>query len=620
MTEPIKHKTFKPFIESKRKIKEFSFRAIFIGMIFGFIFCIGNAYLGLKTGTTISPSIPAAIMSIAIFRFFKKSTILENNIVQTIATVGEAMAAGVIFTIPALFFLEAPPSALRVFALSGLGGILGILFMIPMRRYIIVEEHGIIPFPEGTACAEILKAGEKTKTPASIALISFFVGVFYKICTNIFFLWEEIPKWIIAKYEKTQFSIDSTPALLGVGYIIGPRIAGIMLAGGALSWWVIIPLIHLFGSNQLVIFPSDIPVAKMSAQEVWSSYVRYIGAGAVAMGGLLSLVKIGPLMFKTIHLGIKELLRGFKRAKKVARTDKDISLGFLILGSIAIILSLWLIPITGLNLFTIILLVILGFIFVAITSITVGLVGSSANPTSGMTLTTLLITSLIFVALGWTERVYLIAAITISAVANVGIAMAATTSQDLKTGFLVGATPRSQQIAEIIGVLIPALILGYTIYILNNAYTLGSISMPAPQATLIAMIAKGIILKQLPFILVGIGIVIAIIVALLRINVLAFAMGLYLPLSLTTAIMVGALVKIFIKKHINQEAGESRALLIASGLIGGDALSGVFIALFTILGLIPSQKEPFFPSYISLVMFIILAIYLAYFSVKERKK
>lgn len=620
MTDNIKPKSFKPYIDPKKNIREFSFRATFFGIIFGFVFCVGNAYLGLKTGTTISPSIPAAIMSIGLFRFFKNSTILENNIVQTIATVGEAMAAGVIFSVPALFFLGEPPSALRVFALSALGGVLGILFMIPMRRYVIVDEHEVIPFPEGTACAEILKAGEKTKISGITALISFFIGVFYKICTNAFFLWDEIPKWIINKFEKTEFSIDATPALLGVGYIIGPRIAGMMLAGGALSWWVIIPLIHLFGSSQTIIFPSTVPVEQMSAQEIWSNYVRYIGAGAVATGGLISLIKIAPLIFKTIHVGVKELLRGFKPTEEVVRTDKDISLGFLILGSIATILGLWLIPITGLNFFTIVLLTILGFLFVCITSITVGLVGSSSNPTSGMTLTTLLITSVIFVALGWTERIYLIAAITMSSVATVAIAMAATTSQDLKTGFLVGATPKSQQIAEIIGVIVPALSLGYTLYILNDAYKLGSISMPAPQATLIAMIAKGVILKQLPFILVGIGIVIALFIALLKIPVLPFAMGLYLPLSLSTATMAGAIVKYFVDKKIKQEKDKGKALLIASGLIGGDAFTGVIIALFTIFNIIPAEKKAIFPPFTSLVMFILLSVYLAYFSVKKTKK
>jgi len=492
--------------------------------------------------------------------------------------------------------------------------------MIPMRRYVIVEEHKVIPFPEGTACAELLKAGESASTKAGIALISFFVGAFHKICSSVFFLWEEIPRWTFFKFEKTQFSIDATPALLGVGFIIGPRIAGIMLAGGILSWWVIIPLIHLFGSNNIIIFPSEIPVAKMSAQDIWANYVRYIGAGAVAMGGLISLIKVAPLLVKTLHVGIKELTKGFQPLKHVSRTDRDISMGYLILGSLAIILALWLIPTTNLNFFTIVLLVVLGFIFVAITSITVGLVGSSSNPTSGMTLTTLLITSVIFLLIGWTDRIYLVAAITMSCVANVAISMAGTTSQDLKTGFLLGATPKSQQVAEIIGVMIPAAVLGYTIYLLNNAYVLGSINMPAPQAVLMSMIAKGVIQGQLPFVLVGIGIMIALLALLTKIPILPFAMGIYLPLSLSTAMMTGALVAIYVNKKNQKEKNNTRSLLIASGLIGGDAFTGVFIALFTIIGIIPASKAAAFPSFISLVMFILLAIYLAYFSVRKTKE
>ena len=254
--------------------------------------------------------------------------------------------------------------------------------MIPMRRYIIVEEHGVLPFPEGTACAEILKTAEKSMiTHASIAVVSFCIAVFYKLMTNVFYIIEELPRWIIPKFEKTEFSLEATPALLGVGYIIGPRIASMMLAGGALSWWVIIPLIHMFGSKHLIIFPSAIPIEQMSAQELWSSYVRYIGAGAVAMGRIISLVKIGPVIYKTVHVGVKELLKGFKPLKKVKRTEKDISLAWLILGSIAIVLALWLIPITKLNLFTVILLIVLGFFFVAVTSIQWDLLGVHLTPT-----------------------------------------------------------------------------------------------------------------------------------------------------------------------------------------------------------------------------------------------
>ncbi len=614
-------KNFKPYISPKKKVKEFSLKATILGIFLGFIFAIGNAYLGLKTGTTISASIPAAILSMAILKLIcKKVTILENNITQTIATVGEGMAAGVIFTIPALFFLGENTSILKITILSALGGLLGILFMIPMRRYIIVEEHGVLPFPEGTACAEILKAGEKGQTSAAMAGWSFLVGVAYKLCINVFFLWQEIPTWVIKPFEKTQFSIDATPALLGVGYIIGPRIAGMMLAGSAISWWLIIPLIHMFGTGHTNIFPSTVPITEMSALDIWTNYVRYIGAGAVATGGFISLIKIGPLLFKTVHVGLKELFRGFRIPANLDRTDKDISLAWLIIGTIIIVGTLTFLPIAKLNIFTIILLVVLGFFFVAVTSITVGLVGSSSNPTSGMTLTVLLITCLLFTALGWKDRGYLIAAITMSAVANVAIAMAGTTSQDLKTGFLVGATPRSQQLAEIIGLIIPAAVLGITIAVLNKAYTLGSAAMPAPQAVLISMIAKGVISGDLPFTLVGIGVVLGIIVALLRVPVLPFAMGVYLPLSLNTAIMFGSLIAAYVNRHTRKEEAQEQGLLISSGLIGGDAFTGVIIALLTITGAIAVDKPSVFPQYISVIMFAVLALFVLTFTLKRQKK
>jgi putative OPT family oligopeptide transporter len=611
---------FQPYIPAEKKIKEFSFRATLLGLFFGFIFAIGNAYLGLKTGTTVSASIPAAILSMAVLKIlFKNSTILENNIVQTIATVGEGLAAGIVFTVPALIFLGDTPSIFRIFLLSALGGILGILFMIPMRRFIIVKEHGILPFPEGTACAEILKAGEKSGSVAILAAWGFLVGAVYKICSNIIYLWEEIPSFTITKFKNTIFSMDSTPSLLGIGYIIGPRISALMLGGGALAWWVIIPLIKIAGVHGAVIYPSTIPIDLMSAQEIWSSYVRYIGAGCVAIGGILSLFRIAPVIYKTIHVGFKELFQGFKKVAHIERTDKDISLKWLILGSIAIILALWLIPIAGINFFTIILLVVLGFFFVAVTSLTVGLVGSTSNPASGMTITTLLITCFCFLALGWTDKVYLLAAITMSCVANVAIAMAGTTSQDLKTGFLLGSTPRSQQIAEILGVIIPALALGGTIYILNEAYTLGSAKMPAPQATLMALIAKGVMTGQLPFQLVTIGIIIGLIIALLGIPILPFAIGLYLPLSLSTAIMVGGIAAWYTNKHKNAKHAKEQGILISSGLIGGDAFLGIIIALLTVTKVISPDTKAILPSYVSYIAYFLMAIFLIVFTLKKRR-
>ncbi len=611
---------FKPYVPASKVIRELTPRPAILRLVFGFFFAIANGYLALKIGLTVSASIPAAILSMAILKlFFRGSTILENNIVQTIATIGEGLAAGVVFTIPALIILGDTPSIGRIFLLSSLGGILGILFMIPMRRFLIVEEHKKLPYPEGTACGEILKAGVEKGQGAMLAAWGVFVGAFYKVCSSALFLWNESYTWTAKFFRNAEFSIEGTPALMGVGYIIGSRISSLMFTGGLLAWWVLIPLIKVFGTGNAEIYPAETPIGTMTSEAIWSSYIRYIGAGTIAVGGLLSLFKIIPLLHKTIHIGIKELFSGalFSRAH-LPRTDRDISMAWLILGSIAIILLLWLFPGLPMNFLTIVLLVILAFCFVAVTSITTGLVGSSSNPVSGMTIMTLLITCIIFVLLGWTERLYLISAITMGCVACCAVCIGGTTSQDLKTGFIVGATPRSQQIAEIIGAFIPALSLGYVVYILNAAYHIGSPQMPAPQATLLALIAKGVISGDLPYVLFGIGIMIGVVLAILRIPILPMALGVYLPLSLSTATMVGGLVRAYVDSKNADESTGQRGILLAAGLVGGDACVGILIALLTVAGVIPLSKAAMLPDLFTLGAFLLLAGFLAHFSLRKR--
>lgn len=609
---------FKPFVAANEKQKEFSTRAIILGILLSLVFAIGNAYLGLKVGMTISASIPAAVLSMAILRtFFRSAGILENNIVQTVASVGEGLAGGVIFTIPALFLLGATPSIPHIFTLALLGGILGILFMIPMRRYIIVQEHGILPFPEGKACAEILKAGEKSAPHASLAIWGIIIGAVYKLLNSALYLWNETVSFTVKKYQNTLVSMDCTPALLGVGYIIGPRIAAVLFTGSALGWWVLIPLISKFGSGAPPVFPSQVPIGSMSATDIWSNYIRYIGAGAVAIGGLITLFRIAPVIWKTIIESFQELFHLLQnKSKEIKRTDKDISLSYLLLGSLAIILALWLMPGFHLNIVTIVLLVILGFFFVAVTSITVGLVGSSSSPVSGMTITTLLITCLIFLGLGWTDKIHLIAAITMGAVANVAIAMAGTTSQDLKTGFLLGATPRSQQVAEIIALILPAAAIGFTLYLLNDAYGFGSTKLPAPQATLMALIAKGVIKQELPVIFVMIGVVFGLMIHFMKVPVLPFAIGLYLPLSLNSAIMVGGIVNLITKHFTEDNKSIQRGVLISSGLVAGDACMGVLVALLTVLNIVPASKPGWLNDWFSLGFFVLLSLWLGFTSYK----
>ncbi len=603
---------FEPYIKTQDRIKEFSAKSIILGMVLGLVFGVGNAYLGLKVGSTVSASVPAAVLSMTILHlFFKRVTILENNMVQTIASVGEAIAAGVIFTAPALYILGAGPSLYKIILLSSLGAILGILFMIPMRRYIIVEEHGKLPFPEGSACAEIIKTKEKGKSQAFLALFGIAVGSIYKLLVSVFNLWKETPSWFSKRLNNFEFSIDCTPALLGVGYIIGPRIASYMFFGGALSWWVIIPLISMFSTGDVIVAPATFPVSKMSPEEIWSNYIRFVGAGAVAVGGLLSMVKIFPMIKKTLISGFKELFHHKKHRADISRTDKDISLRWLILGSVCIIAFIWLFPGFHLNFLTILLLTILGFFFVGVTSITVGIVGSTSNPASGMTITTLLLTCLIFLSIGWTERIYLISALTMSIVVNVAIALASTTSQDLKTGYLLGATPKWQQIGEIIGVILPAVAIGFTVYLLNQAYGFGSKTLPAPQASLMALIAKGVIAKSIPFTLVTIGVVIGAILAIIGLPVLPIAIGLYLPLSLSTGIFVGGIVHFLIKKFSEKEDECDRGILFSSGLVAGDACTGVVIASIIVFAKQSFKATSTSPQYLSLVMYLFLALVLA---------
>lgn len=614
-------KSSKIFSFDKKAPREFSLRAALLGLLFGLFFAVANGYLALKVGTTVSASIPAAILSMGVFRLFcKNSTLLESNIVQTIATVGEGLAAGVTFTIPALILLGETPSIGRIFLLSSLGAILGILLMIPMRRFLIVQEHKTLPYPEGTACAQILQAGSSTSKSASMALWGMITGAIYKIATDLLSLWHEVYSWSGNFLKKTEISIDGTPALLGVGYIVGLRVSALVFAGGLFAWFGIIPLIQVFGLSDTIIYPSKMAIDSMPPSALWSSYVRYIGAGTLVVGGMFSLFKVLPLLKETLALSFKELLTsGFKTPDHVERVDRDIPLPWLILGTLAVVLILALTPSLPMNLFTIVLLVVLSFFFVAVTSVTVGIVGSTSNPVSGMTIMTLLITCIAFVLLGWTDRVYLISAITMGCVACCAICIAGATAQDLKTGFLLKATPKSQQIAEILGVFLPSLALGYVVYLLNSAYTIGSSQLPAPQATLLSMVAQGVISGELPYTLVGIGVVIGLMMMLLQVPILPFALGLYLPFSLSSAMMVGGVVKWFVDRKNSDPLVEERGLLFAAGLIGADAIIGLIVALCTILGIQLGLKEPLLQGHFSLIAYLGLAALFGFWVKKQKK-
>lgn len=605
-----------PFIPANKNVKELTLRSIGIGIVFSFFFAIANTYLGLKIGQTVSASIPAAVLSLGLSKaiFRGKTTVLEHNIIQTIATMGEGTACGIVFALPALLLLGDTPSLFKIFLLSILGGILGISFMIPMRKFLIVEEHKKLPYPEGTACAEILMASSTAGKNAVQAVYGFCIAGAYKILMNVLFLWNELPSFAIRIIPGARFSIDGTPALLGLGYLIGFRISTVMVSGGLLAWMIMIPLIVIFSGHTTIVYPGTIPISNMNSNEIWSNYIRYIGAGAVGTGGIFHLFKVVPLLGRAIRDGIRELCKTGSHRNHLDRTNLDISMKWLLIAVIGVAIILFAVPYLSFNLFSIALLLILSLFFVTVSSIACGVVGSSSNPVSGMLITVLLITCGVYLLLGWTERMYLFSAITLSVVACVAIGLAGNTSQDLKTGFILGSTPWKQQISQLIGLIVPALVVGITVYTLNQTYKIGSVLMPAPQANLLAMLAQGVMEKDLPVGLVGAGVVLAIILFLLKIPVIPFAIGLYLPLSLSTGIFLGGLVRFLSSRGKTDELG--KGTLFASGLIGGDAFLGVLIAILSVAGFIPISAPYFLPDFVGLLLFLGLGA-LTYFISKK---
>ena len=591
--------TFKPFISAEQQLPELTIKAIIPGIFLGIIFGVATVYLGLKVGLTVSASIPIAVLAISFFKKWGKATILESNMVQTIGSAGESVAAGVVFTVPALLFLEGGRQYFeyfQIFVLALIGGFLGVLFMIPLRRALIVKEHGNLPYPEGTACADVLIAGEKGGDLAGKVFLGLGIAFMYKAAMSIFGLWKEVPAFIFKKQSALPngtINGEITPELLGVGYIIGPRIAGVMVAGGVLSWLVLIPLITLIGEGLTVPFaPETVKlISDMSPDEIWSKYIRYIGAGAVTFGGIITLIKSLP----TIVNAFRDSLKDFKlqgksneRGASIPRTEKDLPLYFVLIGSLVLLVLMMVLPNLPTNFFSALLILVFGFFFVTVSSRIVGLIGSSSNPVSGMTIATLMATALIFLGIGWTDSAYQSVALVVGSMVCIAAANAGATSQDLKTGYLLGATPWRQQIGLLIGVLASVVAIGFTLLLLERTLGIGEATaahpnpLPAPQATLMATVIKGLLDQQLPWGLVIAGMGIAAMVELCGISSLAFAVGAYLPLSTTSPIFMGGLIKLIADK-LNKKKDDSEigpGALFSSGLIAGGALTGILVAIF----------------------------------------
>ncbi|HKZ67362.1 MAG TPA: OPT/YSL family transporter, partial [Chitinophagaceae bacterium] len=618
MAEPT---NFKPFVPAETKMAELTIKSIITGAIFGIIFGASTVYLALKAGLTVSASIPIAVIAITLGRRFLKTTILENNIIQTTGSAGESIAAGVVFTLPGFLFLSDPNSAryfnyFTILILAIFGGILGTLMMIPLRRSLIVKEHGILPYPEGTACASVLKAGEKGGEFAKTAFMGLGFAFGYAILQKIFHVIAETPAFFTKQTNKifpsARVSGEITPEYMGVGYIIGPKIAGVLVAGSVLSWFVLIPLLSSLIDADIIAaqlaklgYLADItkpggssgwnPVTQNFdswSDAIYKAYIRPIGAGAVAAGGFITLIKTIPTIISSFKGSIGSIKKsGIEGVNEqaVPRTERDLSIKVVGIGSLVLLLVIALMPGTlipgsniGSKLLLGLLVIIFGAFFVTVSSRIVGLIGNSNNPISGMTIATLMGTCLIFIAVKWTGHIYEPMALVVGGMICIAAANAGATSQDLKTGYLVGATPKYQQIALFVGAIVSSLAIGATIKLLDDTYTIGSDKLPAPQGMLMATLIKGILTQNLDWQFVLVGVFIAIVMELCGIRSLSFAIGIYLPLSTTLPIFIGGAIRGVAewrqkRKNIHvapEEEDLGKGNLFATGLVAGGALAG----------------------------------------------
>lgn len=650
--EQSNQKEFKPYISATDSVAEFTVKSILLGAMFGIIFGASTVYLALKAGLTVSASIPIAVLAISLGRKFFKTTILENNIIQTTGSAGESIAAGVVFTLPGFLFLSMNEQGVStgeeffnywtIFTLAVFGGILGTLMMIPLRRSLIVKEHQNLPYPEGTACASVLIAGEKGGDFAKTAYWGLGIAMLYAILQKVFHIIAETPAWVTKQTNKffpsATVNGEITPEYLGVGYIIGPRIAGVLVAGGVMAWLGLIPLLASLVPAEIIAtqlvklgYLKDLMTAggkggwtpeivngalvggsfQNTASAVYFAYVRQIGAGAVAAGGIITLIKTLP----TIVASFKESVGSIKEkgdGQKVSRTENDLSFKTVIFGSIGLILMLALLPqipgdtIIG-KLLLGVLVVVFGFFFVTVSSRIVGIIGSSSNPISGMTIATLMGTALIFIAVGWTGQIYEPMALVVGGMICIAAANAGATSQDLKTGYIVGATPKYQQIALFVGAIVSSIVIGLTVQILDNPtpemaaqgikHAIGTEMYPAPQGTLMATLIKGLLSFNLDWQFVLVGVFLAITMELCGVKALSFAVGAYLPLATSLPIFAGGLVKGLVDwkskkdKAETEDAELGKGSLFATGLVAGGALAGVLVAILSVNDNVNSQLK-----------------------------
>ena len=625
---------FKPYIPAEKVTPELTVTSVIMGCILAVIFGAANAYLGLRVGMTVSASIPAAVISMGVIRvILRRNSILESNMVQTIGSAGESLAAGAIFTMPALFLwaeegLSDKPGIVEITLIALCGGILGVLFMVPLRNALIVKEHATLLYPEGTACADVLLAGEEGGANASTVFSGMGLAAIFKFVVDGLKL---LPADVAAAFKsfKGEIGMEVYPALLGVGYIVGPKIASYMFVGSLMGWMVIIPMICLFGPDTWM-YPAaeGTTIAQLyangGAAAIWSTYVKYIGAGAIATGGIISLIKSLPLIITTFRDSMKSM-KGSK-STSTERTAQDLPMQFILLGILAMVFIIWIVPAIPVTLLGAFIIVIFGFFFATVSSRMVGLVGSSNNPVSGMAIATLLIATFAIKSSGKTGIDGMTAAIAVGSVICIIAAIAGDTSQDLKTGYLLGATPKKQQMGEMLGVVVSGLAIGGVLYLLNAAWGYGTAEIPAPQAQLMKMIVEGIMGGNLPWGLVFIGVFLAICLEILRIPVMPFAIGLYLPIYLNATIMIGGVVRGLLdrRKGVDEKtktAQSTDGTLYCAGMIAGEGLVGILLAVFAVFGIsLDMSGIVNFGNIGGVVLMIIMILSLLKFSIWRKKK
>ena len=625
---------FKPYIPAEKITPELTVTSVIMGCILAVIFGAANAYLGLRVGMTVSASIPAAVISMGVIRvLLRRNSILESNMVQTIGSAGESLAAGAIFTMPALFLwaeegLTSKPGIVEITLIALCGGILGVLFMVPLRNALIVKEHATLLYPEGTACADVLLAGEEGGANASTVFSGMGLAAVFKFVVDGLKL---LPADVSAAFKsfKGEIGMEVYPALLGVGYIVGPKIASYMFTGSLIGWMVIIPLICLFGPDTWM-YPAaeGTTIAQLyangGASAIWSTYVKYIGAGAIATGGIISLIKSLPLIVTTFRDSMKSM-KGSKNTS-TERTAQDLPMQFILLGVIAMVFIIWIVPAIPVTLLGACIIVVFGFFFATVSSRMVGLVGSSNNPVSGMAIATLLIATFAIKSSGKTGIDGMTAAIAVGSVICIIAAIAGDTSQDLKTGYLLGATPKKQQMGEMLGVVVSGLAIGGVLYLLDAAWGYGTAEIPAPQAQLMKMIVEGIMGGNLPWGLVFVGVFLAICLEILRIPVMPFAIGLYLPIYLNATIMIGGIVRGLLdsRKGVDEKtktAQSTDGTLYCAGMIAGEGLVGILLAIFAVVGIsVDMSGVVSFGNIGGVVLMIIMILSLLKFSIWRKKK